>query len=147
MKLTKATVSALTLPTGKKDAIFFDEDLPGFGIRLRSTPGGSRWVVQYQLGGHLQRRVTIGRINLFTPDEARKIAREYLAKARLGSDPQREREIARAAARVTLGSVAENYLKVKRGERRPKSFRDRGALSAKPLAAPSCAAHPSGQPP
>jgi hypothetical protein len=123
MKLTKATISGLTLPAGKQDAIFFDEELRGFGIRIRA--GGKRvWVVQFQVHGHQQRRVTIGRVELFGPEEARKIAREILAKARLGQDPQREREIARAEARITLGAVAESYLKAKRGEVRPKSFRD-----------------------
>jgi integrase len=123
MKLTKATISGLTLPAGKQDAIFFDEELRGFRLRIRA--GGKRtWITQYQLGGHQQRRVTIGRVELFSPEEARKIAREYLAEARLGQDPQRERETARAEARITLGAVAEKYLKVKRGELRPKSFRD-----------------------
>ena len=123
MKLTKATISGLTLPTGKQDAIFFDEELRGFGLRVRS--GGKRvWVVQFQVHGHQQRRVTIGRVELFSPEEARKLAREILAKARLGQDPQREREIARAEARITLGAVAETYLKAKRGEVRPRSFRD-----------------------
>jgi integrase len=121
MKLTKATISGLTLPASKQDAIFFDEELRGFGIRIRA--GGSRtWLVQYQLGGHQQRRVTLGRIELFSPDEARRIAREYLAKARLGQDPQRERQIARAEARITLAAVAENYLKAKREELRPKTY-------------------------
>jgi hypothetical protein len=34
MKLTKHTVGALALD-GKTDAIFFDDQVPGFGIRLR----------------------------------------------------------------------------------------------------------------
>jgi hypothetical protein len=51
MKLTKATISGLTLPAGKQDAIFFDEELRGFGIRVRS--GGKRvWVAQFQVHGH-----------------------------------------------------------------------------------------------
>jgi hypothetical protein len=121
MKLTKATISALTLPPGKQDAIFFDEELRGFGVRLRS--GGKRvWLVQYQLGGHQQRRVTIGGVELFTPDEARRIAREYLAKARLGLDPQHERQIARAKVKITLGAIAATYLKAKRAELRARSF-------------------------
>ncbi len=34
-KLTKATVAKLKLPAGQSDAIYFDDDLPGFGLRLR----------------------------------------------------------------------------------------------------------------
>jgi integrase len=123
MKLTKATIGGLTLPADKQDAIFFDEEMRGFGIRVRA--GGKRtWVVQYQLDGHQQRRLTIGRVDLFTPDEARKIAREHLAKARLGQDPQREKEIARSEARITLGAVAARYLKAKQEELRPNTYRE-----------------------
>ena len=44
MKLTKANIGALELPAGKTDHIEFDEDMPGFGLRLRK--GGKRvWVV------------------------------------------------------------------------------------------------------
>jgi integrase len=120
MKLTKATISGLTLPAGKQDAIFFDEELRGFGIRLRG--GGKRtWIVQYEIAGQ-QRRLTIGRVELFSPDEARRLARDHLAKARLGKDPQREKEVAKVEARLTLGVVVERYLAARKGELRPKSF-------------------------
>ena len=51
MKLTQKTVAALALLDGKSEAIFFDDDLPGFGVRIRV--GGARtWVFQYKLGSH-----------------------------------------------------------------------------------------------
>ena len=40
MKLTKATVGKPRVPEGKSELIVFDEDMPGFGLRLRA--GGSR---------------------------------------------------------------------------------------------------------
>ncbi|KAF2991183.1 site-specific integrase [Methylocystis sp. MJC1] len=108
MKLTKTTVERLQLPEGKNEAIFFDESLPGFGLRIRA--GGKRtWIAQYRLGTK-QRRVTIAPVASLDADEARRKARETLAKAHLGSDPQLEKAEARAQAAVTLGSVAENYL-------------------------------------
>lgn len=123
MKLTKANISDLTLPTGKRDAIFFDQDLRGFGLRIRA--GGKRtWIVQFQLGGHQQRRLTLGSIELFSPDEARKWARERLAEARLGKDPQHERQIAKAQAKFTLSAVIDDYLKAKQPQLRRKSFDD-----------------------
>ena len=68
IKLTKTSIAALTLPPGKSDAIFFDSEVPGFGLRIRA--GGSRkWIVQYQLHGHRQRRLTIGSIAVFDPKE------------------------------------------------------------------------------
>jgi hypothetical protein len=35
VKLTQATVQKLALPAGKGEAIYFDDDLSGFGLRLR----------------------------------------------------------------------------------------------------------------
>ena len=58
MEFTKDTIAALELPTGKTDLIVFDDDLPGFGIRLRA--GGKRvWIAQYRANG-AQRRETLG---------------------------------------------------------------------------------------
>jgi hypothetical protein len=48
MKLTTASVA---LPEGKVDAIFFDEELTGFGLRLRRGSGGRiirNWIIQYR---------------------------------------------------------------------------------------------------
>jgi hypothetical protein len=58
MKLTQPVVNGLALPPGKTDAIFFDDDVPGLGLRLRA--GGKRsWIFQYQIGTK-QRRMTLG---------------------------------------------------------------------------------------
>ena len=55
MKLTSKAVAALTLPSGKDDHIEWDDDLPGFGYRLRLNKGsgkvGRSWVVQYRHAG------------------------------------------------------------------------------------------------
>ena len=50
MKLTKATVAGLTLPAGSDDKIYWDDDIPLFGVRLRKG-GSKRWVFWYRLGG------------------------------------------------------------------------------------------------
>jgi integrase len=120
MKLTKTTVAALALPLGKTEAIYFDDDLPGFGVRLRNS-GSHVWVCQYQVGAQ-QRRLTLGSVNLFSPLEARRWAKEQLAKARLGQDPQAAKRLAKAAAKVTLAAVSESYLKAKQPELRSKSY-------------------------
>ena len=58
MKLTQKTVEGLALPEGKAEAIFFDEEIPGYGCRLRA--GGSRRAIfQYKLGNK-QRRMVLG---------------------------------------------------------------------------------------
>ena len=103
MKLTKATVAKLALPSGKSELIVFDEDLAGFGLRLRAG-GSAVWIAQYRVGAK-QRRVTLGRVATLDPDKARKAAREVLAKADLGQDAQAERREQQARAAVTFGAV------------------------------------------
>ena len=108
MKLTKANVERLKLPQGKREAIVFDEALPGFGLRLRA--GGKRtWIAQYRFGTQ-QRRVTIGTVETLDADNARRRARSALSKVHLGTDPQLEKVEARAEAAVTLASVVDTYL-------------------------------------
>ena len=70
----KFTGNALpSLPAGTNDAIFWDDDLPGFGLRCRA--GGSKtWVVQYKLGPQ-QRRESLGDVRKVQLENARKIAR------------------------------------------------------------------------
>ena len=58
VEITARTVAALKLPEDKDDAIFFDDDLAGFGIRLRRGPDGKvkrSYVVQYRYAGRSRR--------------------------------------------------------------------------------------------
>jgi integrase len=108
MKLTRANVQRLALPTGARDKIFFDDDMPGFGLRLRD--GGKRtWIVQYRVGAK-QRRVTLGTTEKLDAEKARTEAKTALSKVNLGHDPQLEKAEARAQAAVTLRSVVDSYL-------------------------------------
>ena len=84
MRLTKETVAALTLPPGKADFIAWDDDLPGFGVRLRGN--AKRYVVQYRIGTR-QGRESLGDVRKITLDDARKIARNRFAKVELGIHP------------------------------------------------------------
>src|SRR5215212_4180866 len=102
MRLTKASVARLSLPGDRDELLVFDEDLPGFGIRLRS--GGKRtWVAQYRLGAK-QRRLSLGSTEIIDAEEARKRAKAALSKVQLGIDPQSEKTGARLQASATLTS-------------------------------------------
>jgi integrase len=130
MRLTKHSVTALTLPSGKTEHVEWDDELPGFGVRLRKGANGVRktYRIQYRVGSiqrskHLDcRQVAL--------EDARKVARQLFAKAHLGVDPGAERAKARtadAAAKLTLGSVADRYMAVKqhalqRGEYSESTF-------------------------
>ena len=122
MKLTKTTVARLALPAGKSDAIFFDEDVSGFGVRLRA--GGKRtWIIQYRVGAK-QRRLKLGTVEKLDADKAREAARNRLAQVTLGADPQKAKVEARARAAITVESVVDRYLAVKAPTLRPKSYAD-----------------------
>ena len=107
MKLTTQAVAKLALPAGKTDAIFWDYDLAGFGVRVRA--GGSKtFVIQYEVGPRT-RRMTIGSANKLTLPQARSAAKGELAKVELGQDPQGEKKAERAIG--TFKSVAEEFIR------------------------------------
>ena len=71
MKLNSQTIARLPLPedAGKKDVIYFDEEVAGFGIRCRE--GGSKMLIcQYAIGGK-QRRMTLGSVKVIDAATAR----------------------------------------------------------------------------
>ena len=120
MKLTTATVKALALPAGVTDKIFFDDELPRFGVRMRA--GGSRtWVVQYGIGGK-ERKLPLGPVSALDPSKARSLAKDVLARVRLGEDPLALKHEARARANETLGAQLPRYLAFKRASLRPRSY-------------------------
>jgi integrase len=120
MKFTATIISKLKLPAGKSDHIEFDDDLPGFGFRLRA--GGSRtWIAQYRLGKK-QRRLPLGTVQETDLAEARQKARVALAKVALGIDPAMERFESLAQAAVTFGSVVERYLAHAKAKLKPRSY-------------------------
>ena len=119
MRLTDKTAARLTLQ-GKSERIVFDDELPGFGLRLRA--GGTRtWIAQYQFG-QKQRRITLGRAGVLPEPRARLEAKTVFAKAHLGDDPQAAKFKKRAEAAVTLGVVAERFLERQRARLRPRSL-------------------------
>ena len=119
MKLTPAALAALSLPDGKTDHIEWDDDLPGFDVRLRG--GAMRWVVQYRVGSQ-QRRESLGDVRKVRLEDARKIARQQFAQVELGVDPAAEREQAAANA-ITLKLVIDRYLDAKRDRLRPNTYK------------------------
>ena len=121
MKLTEAKILTLKLPPGVTDKVFFDEDLPGFGVRVRAG-GAQRWMVQYDVPGGRTRRMSLGRTSAISLAKARTMARDILAAVRLGQDPAADKAAKRLAAAETIGAILPGYLTVKRAELRPRSF-------------------------
>jgi integrase len=106
-KLTKRAVDALRAAHSGTDSVHWDDDLPGFGMRLKPS-GAASWVIQYRNAQGVSRRLTLGQVGRLTPDEARKEARLKLAAVDRGKDPAQEQEESRKA--VTVGELCEQYL-------------------------------------
>jgi integrase len=125
MKLTQAAISGLALPEGKADVIFFDDDMPGLGLRLRKGIAGSAgkrsWIYQYQLGSK-QRRMTIGIAPALTLAAARKTAGDLHARVRLGEDPATARDEKRRQASDTVEAMLKPYLAEKRPTLSPRTI-------------------------
>jgi integrase len=120
MRFTKPAIAGLALQQGKAELIAFDDDLPGFGIRLRA--GGKRtWIVQYRVGKK-QRRLTLGSAAAIGLDQARDQAKKTIAKVHLDHDPQADKVRLRAQAALTFGSLLDRYLAIKRDRLRPHSY-------------------------
>ena len=120
MKLTQTSVSKLRLSDGKADEIFFDDELRGFGVRLREG-GSKKYVVHYRQAG-IQRRHTIGSAATLPPEEARKRARKILVAVDDGRDPAAEKESKRAASGLIFAAVMRDYLDACQSSLKPKTL-------------------------
>jgi integrase len=120
VKLTPATIRTLTLPPGVTDKVFFDEDLPGFGLRMRAS-GVHSWMIQYAIARRT-RRVVLGLATALAPSRARAIAETLLAQVRLGRDPAGEKHQAKAAAAETFGALLPHFLERQKARLKPRSY-------------------------
>ena len=99
--LTKRIVDRLAV--NDKDGVFWDSELPGFGVRV--YPSGRKvYVVQARANGK-STRVTVGRHGDVAPDQARKDAARLIARIKAGLPPvETEPE-----APPTVADLAERY--------------------------------------
>jgi integrase len=103
-KLNKRIVDT-ALPTGK-DYVVWDDDLPGFGLRVFAT-GKRSYIIQYRALGR-SRRYTIGPHGVWTPEMARQEAKVQLGRIAQGGNPAEERLIDRQA--ITVKELCQMYL-------------------------------------
>ena len=131
MKIIKTEVEKLLTPEAGS-SIFWDDVLPGFGVRVWSS-GKRSYFVQGRANGK-SRRVTIGQhgkpisdTETLTADKARKIAMGLIAGFSKDIDPVIENQRKEMLA-VTLRDVCDIYLKERRtkkgGELTPRTKRD-----------------------
>ena len=102
LTISKRTVDALSV--GRKEAVFWDWELPGFGVRV--YPSGSKIYVVQSRGPSGIKRLSLGRHGKTTADEARKKAAAAIARIKQGEDP-----VARPLERaLTVADLAERYM-------------------------------------
>ncbi len=76
MKLTKRAVERIA-PEAEREVIVWDQDLRGFGLRVK--PSGVRsYIIQFRNAHGRSRRLTIGQHGVLTPEQARRQAKLLL---------------------------------------------------------------------
>ena len=102
--ISKRTVDRLSAED--KDAVFWDRELSGFGVRV--YPSGTKvYVVQTRAQGK-STRIAVGRHGVISADQARRKAALLIARIKAGEDPSPAPSA--SAARPTVANLAERYL-------------------------------------
>lgn len=106
-RLTKTSIDRMPAPN--RDTIYWDQGLPGFGLRVKTT-GVKSFLVQYrnrQTGR--SKRKTLGRYGpTLSLNEARDMARALLADVVRGEDPVANAQTLRKSP--TVANLAEQYM-------------------------------------
>ena len=103
VKLNRRTIDGLAVERGNR--VFWDSELPGFGIRVHST-GHKVYVAQARIPGGLPKRGVIGRYVEISTEEARRKAAETIDRIRRGLDPVPPP----APPEPTVADLAERYM-------------------------------------
>ena len=116
LRLEQATVHALPYVGNavNHQCIYWDETFACFGLRI--YPSGRRaYVCSYRI--HRRKRLAVlGRVDVLTVDQARRIAVSYLGKVAINEDPQGEPDRRRSVRTLAdlCTAYIENHAKIKR---------------------------------
>jgi integrase len=105
VKLTKRRVDAA--PVGQKRTYLWDSEVKGFGLRV--LPSGRKvFVLSYRAEDGAKRMPALGTYGTLTVEQARDLAKEWMARVRSGEDPSQDRRDKRLAP--TVDDAVEKYL-------------------------------------
>jgi integrase len=122
MKLSATNVKNLTVPTGRTEAVFFDDEVKGFGVRVKAA-GSRSYVMCWKIGGE-HRRITIGSITDIDFGKAKNRAKDIKADVRRGDDPAAQIKTAKLTAAQTFEATAAQFLDTLRERYRPRAFKE-----------------------
>ena len=102
-RLSKRVVDA-AVPKDK-DYVIWDDELPGFGLRVFLS-GKRSYILQYRSAGR-SRRFTIGLHGIWTPETARQEAKIQFGRIAKGDNPAEERQLDHKA--ITIKELCDLY--------------------------------------
>jgi integrase len=104
IKISKRTVEALE--PCDRDVDYYDEDLKGFGVRVR--PSGRKTYFVMMRHKYVMRRFTVGSHGAVAPEQARLKAKQIISDLAIDKNPTAEMEALRNA--ITVKSLGERFL-------------------------------------
>ena len=134
MQLTIANIKKIPVNT-HRDTYVWDDEVSGFGVRVK--PSGVRsFMLQYRNASGVSRRLTLCKLGVKTPEEARKMAKAKLALVAEGIDPaelkteQREAKTVSELCKDYLNAADKGLILGKRGQAKKQStlYSDRGRI-------------------
>ena len=96
MKLTQRRIELLECPEGKKDALVFDDEQRGLGVRVTAS-GAKSYLAQYALAGG-KRRIPLGSCDAISLATAREATKAIMGDVAKGHDPAANRKEAALTA-------------------------------------------------
>ncbi len=109
LKPTKRAVDALSVEA--KDAVFWDRDLAGFGVRAHAT--GRKVYITQARGSGGPKRVAVGRHGVIGAEQARQRAALIIDRIKRGEDPTPKPP----EAELTIAALAGRFMRVHAGVR------------------------------
>ncbi len=108
MKLTKRAIDAASYTgTGNARCVLWDDEIPGFGLRIFPS-GHKSFLLSYRTAGR-KRLLTLGAYGVLTVDQARADARAKLGQVlTAGADPLGEKQ--RDSQGETMGDLCQTYM-------------------------------------
>jgi len=110
LKITKANVKEIVKPvSGQVD--YFDTELSGFGVRATKETL-TFFVRSRQRGTNKKPFIPIGVFGLFTTEQARAVAKDYLQRLAAGDDPHPDRQ--KQLFTLTVADLHRQYMSTKK---------------------------------